>query len=106
MSYTWECIVVVKEIYVEILTDLHVFRPDDNEKNDFWVPVCQCVVIYVRFCERLAPENLDRFYSNSVSNSLSILGQCTANLNMPTPKTGGLQSKAGFDEIYISRLGP
>jgi hypothetical protein len=37
-------------------------------------------------CASLAPELLDGFYSCSVFKSLSILGRCPVNLNIPYPK--------------------
>jgi hypothetical protein len=45
--------------------------------------------MYVYICA--SPEWLDRFYSYSVLNSLSIPGGCLVDLNIPAPKTGDLQ---------------
>jgi hypothetical protein len=53
------------------------------------------------------PERLDGFYSHSVLNSLSMLGQCLKNLKVPTPKTGALQrapEKKNCDFLKTSQI--
>jgi hypothetical protein len=42
------------------------------QESDFWIVVCLCVWM----CASLLPEQLGGFYSNSVFESLSIIGQC------------------------------
>lgn len=72
-----------KKIGLKILIYLHVFSPLDYEEVVFGMPT---VCIYM--CISLVPGWLDRVCSYSVFKTLSILGQCSVNLNIPTPKMG------------------
>jgi hypothetical protein len=69
----------VRKFDLEILTDLHVSSPLNANK---WFMECH-LSLCIWMCALLVPERVDRFYSYLVCKSLSILGSCSVNLNIP-----------------------
>jgi hypothetical protein len=77
-----------KKCDLEILMDLHIFRLIGYENVVLACHLYVCMDV----CP-LVPEQLDGFYSYSVVKSLSIIGQCPVNMNIPAPKIGTLEKR-------------
>jgi hypothetical protein len=83
--------VIMKEIGFEILKDLQVLSTPIAMKLFLECRLSDSVFKYVWMCASLAPQRLDKFYSYSILNSLSIIGRCSANVNILAPKIGILE---------------
>jgi hypothetical protein len=79
---------MVKEVQLEIMTDLHILGPLNMKK---YFPVCHLFVcIYVCMCASLGPEWLDGFCSHTVFKSISVLGWCPVNIKILAQKLQAL----------------
>jgi hypothetical protein len=80
--------VIMKEIDIKILMDLHIFSLPECEEV-VWNAVCIC--LYTWMCTSVGPEWLEQLYSYSVFTCLSTTGQWLVNMNITAPKIWALQ---------------
>jgi hypothetical protein len=82
----------VDRIDPELLTDVQVSGPLEDQRVAFRMPFSACV------CPSLVPEWLDGLHSYSAFKGLSIINGRPLNENILAPKTGTLQVK-GLDFV-------
>jgi hypothetical protein len=80
--------VIVKEISLDFLMDLHVLSCPEYEKVIFDVPY---VYTFIWTCTLLAPDWLDELYSYSVFKSLSLTSQYPVIMSITVPEIEALQ---------------
>jgi hypothetical protein len=84
------CFLIFDIVSLKILMDFHFYPPSDYERE---VLVCH---LSVWICTSASAWVVGRISLDSVIKSLSILGCCLMNVNIPTPSDGQWNTKWRF----------